>query len=613
MADSTSNTGPKWPKFIVRTPTLWAGLLMILVIFIIAAVKGTLGDIGQDNDDVMRLVQIRDYLTGQGWFDTNQYRLGLAGGTDMHWSRIPDIPVIILTHIFDLFVSQETALRIAYTVWPPLSALILIFAMTTGAKFWATQHALSPKIVYGFALALLAFFVLNFYRFTPGAIDHHNIQMGLVAWAVVLLLDPKRRFWTFAASGAAVATSLAVGVEVYIFAAMMCGFVALNWMVLGAAVKAGTQGFGLGLAIGLAICFFGTIAPPEYGVVACDALSLITLSAALVGGLGLAIVASAVSSRSLMIRLIGLGVLGALCLLVLSFQAPQCLDNPLNVLPDEVDRLWLSNISEAKGLSLAMKNAVMEIPYMMGAPLLALGLLVLGLWKDHRWSGSVLILMLLLGALGLTIYQQRFFPFAYVISIVPLAGWIAKSYQSGRDRLAAFDGQDDAGAKPSNIAYIGALALSVPLIWAVPGILLSESEDPATKASKATACYSSSVMEALNTLPTGVIAATSNGGAPILNQTKHRSISGNYHRNIDGITLQIRIGTSEPDAVKALLLENDIDYLHFCRPTAETQNLIDENPDGLYGVLKRGIVPDYLTPAMDDLENGDVTLYRVLR
>ncbi|WP_371396806.1 hypothetical protein [Fretibacter rubidus] len=612
MADTTSDAGFALPKFILRAPTLWAGLLMIALIFIMAAAKGSLGDIGQDNDDVMRLVQIRDYLLGQGWFDTNQYRLGLAGGTDMHWSRIPDIPLIILTHIFDLFTTQETALQISYTVWPPLSALVLIFAMTTGAKFWAAQYGINPKATYGFTLVLLAFFVLNFYRFTPGAIDHHNVQMGLVAWAVVLLLDPKRRFWTFAASGAAVATSLAVGVEVYIFAAIICAFVALNWMVLGASARAGTQGFGLGLCAGLVVCFFGTIAPSEYGVVACDALSLITLSAALVGGLGLASLASGLSARSLMLRFMGLGVLGVACVLVLSFQAPQCLNNPLNVLPDVVDRLWLSNISEAKGLSLGMKNAAMEIPYMLGAPLLALGMLIVAIWKNRRWGGTVLILMLLLGALGLTIYQQRFFPFAYVVSILPLAGWIAKTYQAGVGKLAAHDDASDT-PKPSNIAYIGALALSVPLIWAVPGILMSEADNAATEASKATACYSSSVMDALNTLPTGVIAATSNGGAPILNATKHRSISGNYHRNITGIALQINIGTSTPDVAKSLLKDNDIDYLHFCRPTAETQNLIDENPDGLYGVLKQGIVPDYLTPAVDDLEDGDVTIYKVVR
>jgi len=74
--------------------------ILIAIAFIILATFlnniGVLGTIGKDIDDVIRLVQIKDYLAGQSWFDTDQYRMGLTGGTDMHWSRIPDIPVNVL-------------------------------------------------------------------------------------------------------------------------------------------------------------------------------------------------------------------------------------------------------------------------------------------------------------------------------------------------------------------------------------------------------------------------------------------------------------------------------------------------------------------------------------
>ena len=39
-----------------------------------------------DPDSQLRLVQVRDLLAGQGWFDGNQYRLGVDG-VAMHWSR----------------------------------------------------------------------------------------------------------------------------------------------------------------------------------------------------------------------------------------------------------------------------------------------------------------------------------------------------------------------------------------------------------------------------------------------------------------------------------------------------------------------------------------------
>ena len=37
-----------------------------------------------NSDDLLRLVEVRDLLAGQSWFDLTQYRLGLDGGTVMH-------------------------------------------------------------------------------------------------------------------------------------------------------------------------------------------------------------------------------------------------------------------------------------------------------------------------------------------------------------------------------------------------------------------------------------------------------------------------------------------------------------------------------------------------
>ena len=46
-----------------------------------------------DNDSLLRLVQIRDLIGGQGWFDLHQYRMGPDGGFVMHWSRLVDAPI----------------------------------------------------------------------------------------------------------------------------------------------------------------------------------------------------------------------------------------------------------------------------------------------------------------------------------------------------------------------------------------------------------------------------------------------------------------------------------------------------------------------------------------
>jgi hypothetical protein len=43
-----------------------------------------------DMDDAMRLVQVREFLAGRGWFDLHELRLGPPDGYDTHWSRLID-------------------------------------------------------------------------------------------------------------------------------------------------------------------------------------------------------------------------------------------------------------------------------------------------------------------------------------------------------------------------------------------------------------------------------------------------------------------------------------------------------------------------------------------
>src|ERR1700752_4875323 len=47
-------------------------------------------------DDAMRLVDVRDFLAGQSWFDLTQHRLSPPEGVAMHWSRLIDLPLAML-------------------------------------------------------------------------------------------------------------------------------------------------------------------------------------------------------------------------------------------------------------------------------------------------------------------------------------------------------------------------------------------------------------------------------------------------------------------------------------------------------------------------------------
>ncbi len=48
-----------------------------------------------DSDDAMQLVEVRNFLAGQNWFDLNVARLDPPQGVFMHWSRFIDAPLAL--------------------------------------------------------------------------------------------------------------------------------------------------------------------------------------------------------------------------------------------------------------------------------------------------------------------------------------------------------------------------------------------------------------------------------------------------------------------------------------------------------------------------------------
>lgn len=616
------------------TQLKYGRILFILAIGVMLlalnGLSGNFGALGNDSDDLMRFMQIRDYLRGQSWFDTDQYRMGLtAAGTDMHWSRIPDIPIILLTHIFDIFMPQDAALDLAISIWPPLSAMIVLSAILIGADHLRFDGNRQHLRVFAGLLAVM-FVVINF-RFESGSIDHHNLQFGFVALAMVLAMDINMRVWHYGLSGLATAISIAIGPEVYIFVTAICGFIALNWAIKGQAAARGTQGFGLGLAAGLCVIFIATVAPADYTVIYCDALSLITLTAGIFGGAGLAMTVQAGryygADKNYVRRFIALAVLGAICLAVLSTQAPQCLSNPLNSLPPEVQDLWLGYVSEAAPIYALEPDWPMFVPMTVGPVLTAL--LIMGHdyyrrfnqggFGAHLWDSDALVFMLLIVAIGLIIYQVRFAPFAYIFSILILARWTAHNYGKGLRETGA------------NVKYILCLALAFPIIWAMPGaafVDIDATEDTAKTnmlvnnianidaandgEDLKTDCGSEDVMEVFNRQPAGLIAANSNAAGPLLIHTPHSVISGNYHRNWAGISVEMKLSIAASDEARSILAEHKIDYYYFCKAKGMLR-FKDYNPDGLTARLYSGDIPDFLVPLHDTpLENGEAFIFKVV-
>ena len=75
---------------------LWpVGLIWLAValLFLIAKWPAITALQLHDADDTLRLIQLRDLVAGQGWFDLMQYRVNPPDGLAMHWSRLVDVPL----------------------------------------------------------------------------------------------------------------------------------------------------------------------------------------------------------------------------------------------------------------------------------------------------------------------------------------------------------------------------------------------------------------------------------------------------------------------------------------------------------------------------------------
>ena len=94
--------------------------LLGCLLFIVASWSQITGLTGWDPDDQLRLVQLRDLLSGQSWFDSNQYRLNAPYGSTMHWSRATELPLALMVMMLSPIFGQAAAEMIVGTTVPLL-------------------------------------------------------------------------------------------------------------------------------------------------------------------------------------------------------------------------------------------------------------------------------------------------------------------------------------------------------------------------------------------------------------------------------------------------------------------------------------------------------------
>ena len=583
------------------------GVLWPVLITTIATAIGLAGKhwfkavdyVGRDNDDVMRLVQIRDLMGGQGWFDLTQYRLGLEDGTLMHWSRLVDVPIANLIGFFSQFLDPLQAEAAALFVWP----LLLLLPLFTGVAI-AARH-LGGRDGMLVALALTALFALTQARFQPGAIDHHNVQMVLIALIAAGLTDREfGRFW-YGLAGVAAGLAVAVGAETVPVVGICCAAVAIAWAAVGERARNAACAFGLAFAATLTACFYLLVPPNSYGVVVCDGFSAGFYVLGTVGGGVLFLSAALASRRSLPLRFGALAVGGVAVGVATVLIAPQCLQSPLADLDPLLKTMWLDHVTEAKSILSLAQTKPEAVAGHFAVPVIALAVCIWqGLRSDRRVQYWMLAAVIGL-AFAISLVQVRGAVFANLLAILPLAALV------GEKRAALH-----ATAKPGlglTLQFAVLAIFSAQIVWSMIGLVALKGAGSAAvvvnnAADPKEACATASGLASLAAQPPGVVSAVTNMGSDILRYTPHRALAAPYHRNQGGMLTQLHIAMADTVEAEAFLRGAGVTLVAFCPTDPEAIGLARIYPDSLTAALMAGEAPSYLQPVEGA---GPIALYRL--
>ncbi|MEQ9505526.1 MAG: hypothetical protein RLO80_04595 [Hyphomonas sp.] len=389
-----------------------------------------------DIDDTLRRLQIEDLLADNNWFDRTLPFVTPDAPYVSPWSRLVDAPYVGLTRLLDIFLPAETALDVACLVWPPM----LLIPLT-----WLVQSTMRAMLGRPVRLIELActfpFLIQAAAEFAPGRIDHHNVQMVLLA-LFVRGLTLKTPYRAGIVSGAAAVLSIAVGLEtVPMLVAGLAGLAIFGALQGG---EAGQRLQAAGAALALLSPLMGLVlnGPADTFSVYCDALSAPWVSA--MSGAGLILLLTPVSWTHLRgntpamraARLASLAVPGLVLLAGLAAAFPICTGGPLHMIDPATQAFWLDNVpQENSGLTLVKDPGRLAFALLIclaiGTSLLA-GADAFARLKAGQ-DGAVLVWITVLAGVLMAVLAVRYARISFLLTtlILPMAICAVQSLRSG--------------------------------------------------------------------------------------------------------------------------------------------------------------------------------------
>lgn len=578
------------PNFALLLGLAW--LLVVIQLLVLAQHWSATAVALADTDDAMRLAQLRDWLSGQGWYDLAQRRV--AGGYESHWSRLIDAGLAATLWIFGLFAEPAMAERLMRTVWP------MLWLLPTIAGAAAIAWRIAGREAALIALLLATIGLPAFHQFRPGRIDHHNVQIALTMIAVAATAWSDRARWAALAAGAVTGLAMAVGLECLPYLLACAAAFALRYLVDPKFGRAAGE-YGVALALSSLAGFLVVVGPDHWSRGVCDAIAINWLALTMIGGGGLALGARFTSDdvrvRSMQLLLAG-GVAAALFLWI----EPRCLGGPYAMVDPAVWPIWLAHVRETEPLvTLAIGSPLTGIAIAAFPTAALIAAFVLSRQRELRENfGFLVATAVFLASVVTMLATVRAATYAMWLAMPLVAAFAPHLFrllriQSLVPRVAV-----------GVLLTPAALSLGAVTIANAAGLGVN---DPFNRP-EADACFKNRDYAALAELPRGVVAADADYGPFILALTPHTVVAAPYHRLSSGIMAGHEILASAPDQARRVAARLGVSYVLTCERWAPNGLTGASRDASLWAKLQAGEVPPWLAPVA--LPGSPFAAYRMV-
>ncbi|WP_018075675.1 hypothetical protein [Novosphingobium nitrogenifigens] len=580
MAKPAPTAAAGWPW---RVLIMW---LVLAAVLLLVNAQGIVLERFGDPDDALRLVEVRDLLGGQSWFDVHQYRIAPPEGVAMHWSRLVDIPLATGILVLRPLLGDHLAELVTVVMVPLLTLLCTLMLIgRLAARFFDAETVGIACLVTGIAGPLL-------FQMTPLRIDHHGWQIVLALAALngLSLRDPVRGGLVV---GGALAALLAISIEGLPLTVVFLGVLALRGLLSPKTGFTGLFAAAATLALAGIGIFLGTRGTADLAT-HCDQISPVHLALFAWIALGTGVLAF-VAPRRLSVALPLLGVIGAGTLALFLGAAPQCKGGAFVALDPMVRKYWYEGVSEGMPFwRLPMANAA-ETLLMPLIGLIATALL----WRDARsqeerlwWRDHALVLA---GAWLIGLMVSRAGATACGFAAVPTAAVALRWIVALRDVPPA---RRIAG-------YLGIMLMLLPplpvVAWnRVSGLLAAPSATP--QPMTMSGCRYAQAAQALDKLPPTDLFAPLDIGPDLILRTHDTVVATGHHRGSAGMRDVIAAFIGTPEEAHAIIRRRHTPLIVVCPDITEPATYIHYAPDGFMARLLKGQAPSWLEPV--DLAPG---------